>query len=270
METSFLNSEGDRTWVPGEWEALQTNAQPCRPHEKQASLFWVSVGYSLHVEGLWLLHGESNDTRQEETFQEPSSWTVVLKGRWTEDSCAMSPPWAISSTLRLPTTTHSRASQPVPARLWALPLGQQSKLEKSFRLLVPKREWHCLTLWVGATCVKVPLQAAPHLPKSLFSPQSSWASFLLLPLPEKVVLAFWLPGSTFSPWVGSSNGSVGKESTCNAGDMRDMDLITGLGRSPGGGHSNPLQYWCLGNPMDRGAWWAAVQRVVKNQTQLSN
>ena len=56
-------------------------------------------------------------------------------------------------------------------------------------------------------------------------------------------------------------GSDCKESTCNAGDM---GLIPGLGRSPGGGHGNPLQYSCLENPMDRGAWWATAngsQRV---------
>ena len=44
--------------------------------------------------------------------------------------------------------------------------------------------------------------------------------------------------------------------------------IPGLRRSPGGGHSNPLQYSCLENPMDRGAWWATVHRVVKSQTRL--
>ena len=46
----------------------------------------------------------------------------------------------------------------------------------------------------------------------------------------------------------------------NAGDRRDMGLIPGSGRSPGGGHGNPLQY-CMENPMDRGAWRATVQRV---------
>ena len=50
------------------------------------------------------------------------------------------------------------------------------------------------------------------------------------------------------------------------GDVRDACLILGLGRSPGGGHGNPLQYSCLENPMDRGAWQAAVQRVAKSQT----
>ena len=44
----------------------------------------------------------------------------------------------------------------------------------------------------------------------------------------------------------------------NAGDIRDVALVLGLGRSPGVGHGNPLQYSCLGNPTDRGAWWATV------------
>ena len=49
-----------------------------------------------------------------------------------------------------------------------------------------------------------------------------------------------------------------------------MGLIPGLGRYPGGGHGKPLQYSCLENPMDRGAWWATVHRVTNSQTQLSN
>ena len=52
---------------------------------------------------------------------------------------------------------------------------------------------------------------------------------------------------------------------CNA---EDLGLSPGLGRSPGQGHGNPLQYFCLENPMDREAWWAAVQGVTKSQTQL--
>ena len=47
-------------------------------------------------------------------------------------------------------------------------------------------------------------------------------------------------------------------------------MIPGLGRSPGGGHGNPLQYPCLENPMDRGAWWATVHGVAQSQTQLSD
>ena len=60
-----------------------------------------------------------------------------------------------------------------------------------------------------------------------------------------------------------SGGSDGKESACNAGDL---SLIPGLERSPGEGNGNPLQYSCLKNPMDRGAWWATVQWVTKNRT----
>ena len=54
-----------------------------------------------------------------------------------------------------------------------------------------------------------------------------------------------------------------------AGEVRDVGLIPGLGGSPGGGHGNLLQYSCLGNPMDRGAWWATVHRAAKSRTRLS-
>ena len=54
-----------------------------------------------------------------------------------------------------------------------------------------------------------------------------------------------------------------KKLPANAGDARDVDLISGSGRSPGGGHGNPLQYSCLENLMDRGVWWATVHGVAK-------
>ena len=57
-----------------------------------------------------------------------------------------------------------------------------------------------------------------------------------------------------------------KNPPANAGDARDAGLIPGWGRSPGGGHGNPLQYSCLENPMDRGVWQAMVHRVTKIQT----
>ena len=62
--------------------------------------------------------------------------------------------------------------------------------------------------------------------------------------------------------LGSTGGSDGKESTCNAGDL---GLIPGLGKFPGGGNGNPLQYSCLETPMDRGAWKATVHGVLKSQ-----
>ena len=61
---------------------------------------------------------------------------------------------------------------------------------------------------------------------------------------------------------------VVKNPTANAGDFRDVGLIPGLGRCPGEGNGNPLQYSCLENPMDRGAWWAMVHGVAKGRTQL--
>ena len=65
--------------------------------------------------------------------------------------------------------------------------------------------------------------------------------------------------------LGFPCSSVGKESACNAGDS---GLIPGLGRSPGGGNGNPLQYSYLGNQMDRGAWWTIVHGIAKSKTRL--
>ena len=62
---------------------------------------------------------------------------------------------------------------------------------------------------------------------------------------------------------GFPGGSDGKETTCNAGDP---GLIPRLGRSPGEGNGNPLQYSYLGNPMDRGAWLTTVHGVAKSRT----
>ena len=59
-----------------------------------------------------------------------------------------------------------------------------------------------------------------------------------------------------------------KNLLANAGNIRDRGSIPELGRTLGEGNGNPLQYSCLENPMDRGAWWATVHRVAKSQTQL--
>ena len=66
----------------------------------------------------------------------------------------------------------------------------------------------------------------------------------------------------FPQWLNS------KESACNVGAAEDAGSLPELGWPPGGGHSNPLQYSCLENPMDRGAWRAIVQRVTQSLTQL--
>ena len=64
--------------------------------------------------------------------------------------------------------------------------------------------------------------------------------------------------------LGFPDDGSGKEHTANAGDVRDRGSIPGLGRSPGRGHGNPLQYSCLKNPLDRGAWQTKVHRVAKS------
>ena len=67
--------------------------------------------------------------------------------------------------------------------------------------------------------------------------------------------------------LGFPAGSDGKESACNVGDSGSMPES---GRSPGEGNGNPLQYSCLENPMDRGAWQTTVHGVAKSGTRLSN
>ena len=61
---------------------------------------------------------------------------------------------------------------------------------------------------------------------------------------------------------------VAKKPLADAGDVRDTGSVPGLGRSPGEGHGNPFQYFCLENPMDRGTWTATIHRVAKSLTQL--
>ena len=68
--------------------------------------------------------------------------------------------------------------------------------------------------------------------------------------------------------LGFLGGTRGKEPPANAGDVRDVGLIPGPGRSPGGGNGNPLQYSCLDNLMDRVAWQATVHGVTKSRTQV--
>ena len=74
------------------------------------------------------------------------------------------------------------------------------------------------------------------------------------------ILILKVPFERFFP-----GGSDGKQSACNLGDLVS---VPGSGRSPGGGHGNPLQDSCLENPKDRGAWWATVRGVAKSWTLL--
>ena len=69
--------------------------------------------------------------------------------------------------------------------------------------------------------------------------------------------------------LGFPGGTSGKEPSANAGDIRDMGLIPGSGRSPGGGNGNQLQYSWPESPKERGAWQAAVHRITKSGMRLS-
>ena len=71
---------------------------------------------------------------------------------------------------------------------------------------------------------------------------------------------------TRNTWCVTASMASGKESAFSAGNTGDLDLIPGLGGSPGVGNGNPLQYSCLGNAMDRGARWATVHWVAKSWT----
>ena len=85
--------------------------------------------------------------------------------------------------------------------------------------------------------------------------------------------AWW---ATFPPGTALACGSSShwhvesKEPPANAGDSRDTGSILGLGRSPGGGNGNLLQYSYQENPLDRGSWWTIVCGVAKSQIQLSD
>ena len=70
-------------------------------------------------------------------------------------------------------------------------------------------------------------------------------------------------------YISAWASKVAKNLLANTGNAGDADSIPALGRSPGGRNGNPLQYSCLGNPMDRGAWWTTVHGVGKSQTELS-
>ena len=104
------------------------------------------------------------------------------------------------------------------------------------------------------------------LPRSS-SYESVWSSledFLtLLWLPKRLSLQLPQDLRTVTTKIRLPWWLSGKESTCSAGDSGDGGLIPGSERSPGEGNGNPLQYSCLKNPMDRGAWWATVHGVVR-------
>ena len=96
---------------------------------------------------------------------------------------------------------------------------------------------------------------------------------LICPFTEKCLMAlvvYFCVGYSSNVLLWASQVPlVVKNPPGNAGDARDVGLIPGLGRSPGEGNGCPRLYSCLGNPMDRGAWWAAVHEAAESRTRLS-
>ena len=115
---------------------------------------------------------------------------------------------------------------------------------------------------------RIPWTREPGRLQSMGS--KSWTQLKQLSTHKPEGICGSIPGNITSLTSGgaSQEALVVKNPPANAGDVRDASSIPGLGRSPGEGHGNPLQYSCLENPMDRGAWWATVHGVAKSQTRL--
>ena len=126
-------------------------------------------------------------------------------------------------------------------------------MEKEFSLCATRRSY--FFQWLLFVSYLFDFSMNSFLRSFIFPVDSSFFMFSVIPSFPKY-LHLLMPG-----------GSDGKESACN---VRDLGSIPGLGRSPGEGHGNPLQYSCLENPMDRGAWWATVPGVAKSLTRLSD
>ena len=113
------------------------------------------------------------------------------------------------------------------------------------------------------------LESSPNHP---LHPQSmeKLSSTKLVPGAQKVG-DFWYIGISEGRSMqggASQEALVVKNPPASAGAIRDLGSIPGRGRSPRGEHGSPVQYSCLENPMDRGAWWAAIQWVTKSWTRL--
>ena len=115
--------------------------------------------------------------------------------------------------------------------------------------------WVCSGLIVGSGCSLMAAQRqVPFLP--------------VLPQGSPAHCSWWLQLLMTDILWASQTALVVKNPTASAGDVRDIGLIPGSGRAPGGGHENPLQYSCLENLLDRGAWQITVHGVTKSRTQL--
>ena len=137
-----------------------------------------------------------------------------------------------------------------------LPLEGASLVAQRLKHLPPMRE-----TWVWSLGQEDPLEKEMATHSSILAWRIPWTE-------EPGELQSTGSQRVRHDWVTLLTYFVVRNLPINAGDVRDTDSIPGSGRSPGGGHGNPLQCSCLKNPMDRGAFWVTVHRVAKSQTRL--
>ena len=130
--------------------------------------------------------------------------------------------------------------------------NSQSNLEKE------EWNWRIQPAWLQAL-----LQSHSHQDSMVLAQRQKYRSMELNRKPRDKSTHLWT--HLWTPWA-----SLLAQTLLSASNLGDLGSIPGLGRSPGEGNDNPLQYSCLENPMDWGAWWAAVHRVTKSQTRQSN
>ena len=135
--------------------------------------------------------------------------------------------------------------------------------------------------WFKTSCYCLPLNSSSHVLTICSDCSHTHPSLRLAsPAPSSAVSRVlcrqvWGQSLTIASrmhnhvWKCSLVALVVKNPFTNAGDLRDLGSIPGWGRSHGGGHGSSLQYSCLENPMDRGAWWATIYRVSKSRTRLN-
>ena len=141
--------------------------------------------------------------------------------------------------------------------LWPLTRGKKPKDQSRAETTSGTRRAQCADLLQGTIPSLAAEAAASHLPGAQ-----------MLRHPQRPVHLGSLEVLKRMDERASQVARVVKNLPAYVGDSGDTSSIPGSGRSPGGGNGNPLQYSCLENPVDRGAWWAAIHGVPKSWTQL--
>ena len=186
-------------------------------------------------------------------FPACSQWELVLSA-----SLSPSPPW---HWLRKLLALRQRGDQVSERCGWESRRGKDAPPSSEMRARPSFEGWIWPWTLVGDS------REGPLSGKAKLAQHCGWSPNKAL----STACCGWAAGSRLSGAEGFEgqakgfpHGSVVKNLPAKAGDTGDVGLIPGLGRSPGGGNGNPLQYSCLKNPMDRGAGLAIVQRVEKN------